>query len=95
MPKLTAQRFWAKVRKAGPNDCWPWAGGCQSRGYGSFGWDGQTHLAHRLAYEAAHGPIPDGLTIDHRCRNKLCQNPAHMEPVTASVNARRGRRWWA
>ena len=44
---------------------------------------------HRAAYELAHGPIPEGLHIDHLCRNRLCCNPAHLEAVTQAENNRR------
>jgi hypothetical protein len=46
--------------------------------------------AHRFAYELLVGPIPEGLVIDHLCRNRRCVNPAHLEPVTAEENWRRG-----
>jgi hypothetical protein len=46
--------------------------------------------AHRAAYEEAYGPIPNGLVIDHLCRNKQCSNPEHLEAVTQRVNALRG-----
>jgi hypothetical protein len=46
---------------------------------------------HRFAYELLVGPIPAGLVLDHLCRNRLCVNPNHLEPVTNSENPRRGR----
>lgn len=65
--------------------CWHWLGTQSSKwNYPRFYIDQDTGyvLAHRWAYEHYVGPIPDGLTIDHLCRNTLCVNPAHMEPVT-------------
>lgn len=89
MEEATAARFWAKVRRTGTT-CWNWQGARQSRGYGSFGIaPGRTALAHRVAYEAMVGPIPDGMTLDHLCENKVCVNPAHLEPVTREENTRR------
>lgn len=51
--------------------------------------EGRRHLAHRLAYEAAKGPIPDGMELDHLCRNRWCRNPDHLQPVTHAENSRR------
>lgn len=64
-----------------------------AKGYGRIfrrvGGKSRTFMAHRVAYEAERGPIPEGLTIDHLCANTRCENPSHMEVVTASENLRR------
>jgi hypothetical protein len=52
--------------------------------------DGVRHFAHRWAWEQEVGPIPEGLVIDHLCRNRWCRNTLHMEPVTNPVNILRG-----
>lgn len=84
----TLVRFLSKVDKA--NDCWLWTAALLKTGYGRFKKDGKTKLAHRVSYELLVGPIPDGLTLDHLCRERRCVNPAHLEPVTAKVNVLRG-----
>lgn len=91
-----AGNFWAKVDKRGTEDCWPWQGGKMSTGYGHFTWRGEglregVHVAHRIAYELLIGPIPDGLTLDHLCRNPPCCNPAHLEPVSIRENIQRAK----
>lgn len=83
------ERFWARVAKRGPDECWLWTTGDEG-GYSHLVVDGQQVPAHRFAYELLVGPIPDGLHIDHLCRTPRCVNPAHMEPVTPAENARRG-----
>lgn len=82
------RRFWAKVDKNGPNGCWVWTA-ANASGYGRF-WVGHLVVAHRFAYELLVGPIPDGMQLDHLCRNPPCVNPAHLEPVTCRVNLLRG-----
>jgi hypothetical protein len=83
--------FWAKVEKT--DDCWNWTGaksGSPTKGYyGMFGLSPTVKLAHRVSYETTIGPVPVGLQLDHLCRNTLCVNPAHLEPVTAAENVRR------
>lgn len=59
-------------------------------GYGALSIFGQRVYAHRFSYELHVGPIPEGLVIDHLCRNRLCVNPDHLEPVTSQENVRRG-----
>lgn len=68
------------------DECWQWTGAKQSSGYGNY----RSKLAHRVSYEKYRGPIPDGMTIDHLCRNRLCVNPDHLEPVTQYTNSMRG-----
>jgi len=66
--------------------CWEWRGAVSSSGYGSAWADQRAQSAHRVTYELLMGPIPEGLQIDHLCRNKICCNPSHLEPVTCREN---------
>lgn len=85
------ERFWEKVdTSAGPLGCWPWTASGSRDGYGQFSADGRGVRAHRFAYELLVGPIPEGLQLDHLCRNPGCVNPAHLEPVTGWENTMRG-----
>lgn len=70
--------------------CWVWIGAHCSDGYGHKSLGGIKHRVHRLAYEAAIGPIPTGLEIDHLCGVRACFNPAHLEAVTHRENLLRG-----
>lgn len=74
-----------------PNDngCWIWYGAKVPQGYGVLNWRGDSYFAHRLSYELFVSDIPDGLQIDHLCREKACCNPDHLEVVTASENCKR------
>lgn len=74
-----------------PNSgCWIWTAVADSKGYGVLGVEGKNQKAHRLVHEMFKGPIPDGLHLDHLCRNRLCVNPDHLEPVTRRENILRG-----
>lgn len=74
-----------------PSGCWEWTSTRQEGGYGTVSpGDGRNNIkAHRAMYEALVGPIPDGLDLDHLCRNPPCVNPSHLEPVTRAENTRR------
>lgn len=86
------RRFWDKVAwSTDDTACWPWMASKRAGGYGQFLISGTfVGQAHRLAYELEVGPIPDGLQLDHLCRNTACCNPSHLEPVTPRENYLRG-----
>lgn len=71
-------------------ECWNWQRSLDSKGYGRIYWQRRHTGAHRVSYILHHGPIPDGLTIDHLCRNRRCVNPDHLEPVSRRENMLRG-----
>lgn len=87
------ERFWEKVDKRGPKDCWEWLG-ATANGYGQIRWgpppSHKREQAHRVSYALARGAIPEGLVIDHLCKNRPCVNPAHLEVVTVKENTARG-----
>jgi hypothetical protein len=86
-----AARLWAAVDKLGPDDCWEWKGARNSSGYGVIHFRGKTQGAHRVAYELTQGKIPEGIELDHLCRNRVCCNPVHLEPINHNENMRRVR----
>lgn len=81
------------------NGCWEWTGSDNGNGYGRMIMGSRKlgtrreMYAHAIAYELLVGRVPDGMVIDHLCRNRLCVNPAHLEVVTNEENIRRGE--WA
>ena len=82
------QRFTAKV-VTGPG-CWEWRGTVGNNGYGRFMIRRKTVTVHRYSYITMKGPIPQGLQIDHLCRNRKCVRPSHLEAVPPRTNVLRG-----
>ena len=78
------EKLLARIAKT-PFGCWLWTGARDKR-YGRF----RGRLAHRAVYEEFVGLVPAGLELDHLCRNRLCTNPEHLEPVTHRENVLRG-----
>lgn len=70
-------------------DCWIWQR-TTTDGYGTVCIGGKSCVAHRVAFEIVHGPVPCWLTLDHLCHRRACINPEHLEPVTQMENIRRG-----
>lgn len=97
-------RFMAKVKVSrtrfhNGTPCWEWTGYRTANGYGQFFVErirganrNRVMSAHQWAYTHYIGPVPEGLELDHLCRNPACCNPVHLEPVTHLVNMQRGRK---
>jgi hypothetical protein len=83
-------KFLARIAPS-PNGCWLWTGKTGNGGYGRFRFNDRGSMgAHRFLWISVIGPIAPGLQLDHLCRVRHCVNPAHLEPVTAKENQRRG-----
>jgi hypothetical protein len=95
------ERFWSHVDRDGPTGehradlgpCWIWTACKYPLGYGQFVTTGTRRrvAAHRWSWENENGLIPDGLVLDHLCRETSCVRPDHLEPVTNAVNVQRGK----
>ena len=82
--------FWGNVEKTSESGCWLWTGRLNGAGYGRIRYQGSCQRAHRVSYQMHVGLIPNGLTLDHLCRNTACVNPAHLEAVPHRINVLRG-----
>lgn len=83
-------RLLAKVSKNPETGCWMWNGCIHRLGYGAFRLNGKIIGAHQAAYALMVGDVPNGHELDHKCRNRSCCNPDHLEPVTHEENMARG-----
>lgn len=92
------KRFWERVDKRAPQECWPWLGRTNALGYGTIDDKGTSKLAHRVSYELHVGPIPENHLVCHDCDNPPCCNPAHLFLGTDTENIQdminKGRGWW-
>lgn len=75
-----------KARTEWQYGCLVWVGSTSTGGYGRIRVAGREVNAHRYAWERANGPIPDGLDVDHVCRNRLCCNVSHLRLATRKQN---------
>jgi hypothetical protein len=94
-PRPPLERFYGHTMPEPNTGCWLWTSGIDRDGYAQFfegRGPGNEQRGHRFAYKQFVGPIPEGLILDHLCRNRGCVNPAHHEPVTNRENVMRGRR---
>lgn len=89
-------RFSSKVNESGPiplhrpeiGPCAVWTASCFPNGYGRLGIDGKVCYAHRVAWELANGPVPDGLFVLHACDNRSCVRLSHLHLGTTQDNQR-------
>lgn len=86
MRRNTLEDFQKRVSTGSLDECWEWTARRDRRGYGQFKMRGKPYVAHRLAWEIANGPIPEGLFVCHHCDNPPCCNVRHLFLGTSAEN---------
>jgi hypothetical protein len=81
---------WLEKDRGYNSPCWMWQGATDSRGYAMAMRDGRVRSLHKWLWEELHGPVGEGLELDHLCRQRSCVNPDHLEAVSHAENVRRG-----
>ena len=79
-------RFWSKVNIKGSQDCWLWTAGKNNGGYGTFAFNGQGVVSHRVSWLLSQHEIPEGMVVAHKCNTPLCVNPDHLYLCTQKEN---------
>jgi hypothetical protein len=72
------KRFWAKVRRAGPSECWLWTATISKWGYGGIKIGKAVFMAHRVSFAMANQQEPGDMLVCHSCDTPACVNPAHL-----------------
>ncbi len=78
MEKTLKERFWEKVAKRGPGECWEWIAGRHPKGYGRISYGERMLYAHRASLQLSGIAIPRGMHVLHKCDNPPCVNPDHL-----------------